>query len=597
MEGRNNGPPSQQSNAVPNLASITGRNHMNWWTGNRERQSAVMVAGLGIIIALLVLPPVWFLLQGSVFTTAADFTRASPTLAYYQRLFNEPRLFESSYNTIVFAIGSAVIALLFGAILAWVVERTNAGMKTLAYVTTIISLGTPFILYIGAWLFILGKAGPINELYRYLTGSTEVLINVYSMTGMILVEGFLWSPLVFLLLSANFRTSNPEFEEAARVAGASVWETIRRITLKLSLPAILALALLVFIRAIEAFEVPALIGLPPKINVMTTEIFLDLSDQVPPDFGHASAFSVVLLVIVGILLSFYNKLSKNAHRYQTVTGKGYRARMFDLGRYRHVGTAIIVLNFLIILVLPLIMLLWTSLMPFIQPIRPAGLKLATLENYRAVLSTPHYLELFWNTISIAAISSTIAMFITLLAGWLVVRRFKGAWILDQLATMPLVFPGIVLGVAVMQIYLVIPLPIYGTIWIMIIAFVIRYLPYGMRYSYTGMLQIHHELEEAAAIAGASTMTTLRRIIAPLLAPSIISGWLFIFLLATRVLSLPILLASPGSQVIAVEMYDLWNNGQGTELAALGLVWTALMTVLAVAFYYTARKTGAGAYGG
>ena len=235
-------------------------------------------------------------------------------------------------------------------------------------------------------------------------------------------------------------------------------------------------------------------------------------------------------------------------------------------------------------------------MPFMQPIRPAGLKLATLENYKAVLSTPHYIELFWNTIVVAAAAATIAMLITLLAGWLVVRRFKGAWILDQLATMPLVFPGIVLGVAVMQIYLIIPIPIYGTVWILIIAFVIRYLPYGMRYSYTGMLQIHNELEEAAAVSGASTLTTLRRIIAPLLAPSIISGWLFIFLLATRVLSLPILLASPGSQVIAVEMYDLWTNGQGTELAALGLVWTALMTILAIAFYFMARKTGEGAYG-
>ena len=569
---------------------------MPGWFRSRQTEYAIPGILLGIVIALLVLPPILFLVQGSFYTTNADFTRGELTLQYYDRLIQEPRLFTSSLNSTVFAVGSSVVALLFGAMLAWVVERTNAAFKALAYLTTIISLGTPFILYVGAWLFLLGKAGPINDLYRFVTGSDGVLINVYSMSGMILVEGFLWSPLVFLLLSATFRTSNPEYEEAARICGASVWDTIRRITLKLAMPAVLALALLVFIRAIEAFEVPALVGLPGKINVLTTDIYLDLSDVVPPDFGHASSFSVFLLVMVGILLAFYNRLSKSADRYQTVTGKGFRARMFDLGRGRHIATAVILINFFVILVLPLLALLWASFLPFFQPVRLRGLSLLTLENYRAVLNADYYLGLLWNTLFVAAVSATAAMAITLVAGWFAARRKPGAWILDQLATMPLIFPGIVLGVAVMQIYLQVPIPIYGTVWILIIAFVIRYLPYGMRYSYAGMLQIHHELEEAAGVCGATPMTTLRRIIAPLLAPAVLSGWLFIFLLAARVLSLPILLAGPDSQMVAVEMFDLWNNGQSTELAALGLVWTAVMTVIASLFYYTARQTGATAYG-
>ena len=225
-----------------------------------------------------------------------------------------------------------------------------------------------------------------------------------------------------------------------------------------------------------------------------------------------------------------------------------------------------------------------------------GFSLFTLENYRAVLNADYYLGLLWNTLFVAAVSATAAMGITVIAGWFAARRKSGAWVLDQLATMPLIFPGIVLGVAAMQIYLQVPIPIYGTVWILVIAFVIRYLPYGMRYSYAGMLQIHHELEEAAGVCGASPLTTLRRIVAPLLAPAMLSGWLFIFLLAARVLSLPILLAGPDSQMVAVEMFDLWNNGQSTELAALGLVWTAVMTVIASLFYYTARQTGATAYG-
>lgn len=561
-----------------------------------RREGVVTGILLGVILAALVLPPILFLIVGSLFTTNPDFSYGEFTFGYYEQLVKEPKLYESGLNSIIFAVGSSVLALSFGAVLAWIVERTNTPFKALAYLTTIISLGTPFVLYVTAWVFLLGKAGPVNDLYHYLTGSSEDLINVYSMTGMIMVEGFLWSPLVFLLMSATFRTANPEFEEAARVAGASVWQTVHRITIKLAMPAVLALALLVVIRALEAFEVPALVGLPGRVNVLTTDIFLDLSDVVPPDYGHASAFSVVLLAVVGVLLYFYNRISKNAEKYSTVTGKGYRARPFDLGRGRYIGAAIIIFNFVIILVMPLLALLWASLLPFVQKMRPKGLSLLTLENYTAVFTTDFYLDLVWNTLFVAAVSATAVMAITLICGWYAVRRRKGAWLLDQLATMPLIFPGIVLGVAVMQIYLNVPLPIYGTIWILIIAFMIRYLPYGMRYSYAGMLQIHHELEEAAGVAGASEMTILRRIIAPLLAPAILSGWLFIFLLAARVLSLPLLLSAPESQVVAVEMFDLWNNGQATELAALGLVWTAVMTAIATVFYYTARRTGAAAYG-
>lgn len=379
------------------------------------------------------------------------------------------------------------------------------------------------------------------------------------------------------------------------MSGASVWATIWRITLRLALPAVLALALLVFIRALEGFEVPALVGVPGRINVLTTDIFLSLRASIPPDTGRASAFSVVLLVLVAILLAFYGRISKRAERFHTVTGKGFRARALDLGVGRWVAGGFIVLNFLFVLVLPLAVLLWASLLPFFQGFSRRGFGLLTLENYAAVLRAGHYLDLIWNTLFVSAASATVVMALTLVVGWLAVRRYPGAWILDQLATMPLIFPGIVLGAAVMQIWLTIPVPIYGTIWIIMIAYVIRYLPYGMRYSYSGMLQIHRELEEAAAVAGAGTFTTLRRIILPLLAPAVVSGWLFIFLLGARVLSLPILLAGPDSQMVAVAMFDLWSNGQGTELAAMGLLWSLVMTALASLFYFVSRRSG-GAYG-
>jgi iron(III) transport system permease protein len=184
--------------------------------------------------------------------------------------------------------------------------------------------------------------------------------------------------------------------------------------------------------------------------------------------------------------------------------------------------------------------------------------------------------------------------LTVVAAWLSVRRRPGAWILDQLATAPLIFPGIVLGVAMIQIFLAAPIPIYGTLWAFILAFVIRYLPFGMRYASSGVLQIHPELEEAAGVSGGSLATVLRRIIVPLTTPAIVAGWLFVFLIAARDLSMAVILASPAAQPVSVAMFDLWANGQGTELAAFGLVWTAIMTVIAAGLYVVGRRTVASA---
>jgi iron(III) transport system permease protein len=561
----------------------------------RLRQNAWLAAILIIILAALVVPPFLFLLQGSV--TIAGSTPSTSTwgLGNFESVIRNRHFIETSVNTLIFAAASAVLALLIGWVSAWIVERTNTPLKALAYLTAIISLGTPYILYVSAWLQFFGKAGPINHFYRYMTGEPGVLINIYSMPGMVLVEGFLWSPLAFLLVGATLRNANPELEEAARVSGAGVWATIRRVTMRLSLPSIMALSMLVFIRAIEAFEVPALVGLPGRISVLTTDIYSDMVARAPPDLGSASALSVLMLLLVLVLLYIYGRLSRHAERFATITGKGFRPRPFDLGRLRYVTAGVLVFNFVWLLVVPMLMLVWISLLPFFQPVTAAAFKLLTLNNYRVVLDSSH-IELMTNTLIVAAATATIAVLLTFLSGWLAVRRAPGGWLIEQMATIPLVFPGLILGIAVMQVFLRIPIPLYGTLGIIIWAFVINYLPYGMRYASSGMLQIHRELEEAAAVCGASTFTRLRRIVGPLLAPALVAGWLFIFLMATRALSLPILLAGPRSQTMAVAMFDLWGNGQGTELAALGLMWSMLMAVIAIIFYVIARRSAAGALG-
>ncbi len=561
----------------------------------RQDMRRVIAALVGLVLAVLMLPPLWILLQDSITTTDAIGDVTGFTLAHFGKLFTDKDALRSIWNSLVFAAGSTALSLIVGGVLAWLVERTNAPFKILAYLATIISLGTPYILHVIAWLFLLGKIGPLNDAYRTLTGGTANLFNVNSMAGMILIEGFLWSPLVFLLLGSTFRAANADMEEAARMSGATVLQTLRRVSLPLAMPAILALALFVFIRAIGGFEVPALVGMPGRIYVLTTDVY-EATIVVPPDLGYAAAFSVVMVVIVAVLLYFYSRLSKNAEKYHSVTGKGFRPRPFDLGAGRWIAGAIIIANFCIVLVLPMLTLLWMSLLPFLRGFSVAGLSMLTLKNFRTVFTAPGYVELATNSLMVAAAAATFIMAITALAGWIAARRGPGGWLLDQLATLSLVFPGICLGVAVMEVYLRVPLPIYGSLWIIAIAYVIRFMPYGMRYVYSGVLQLHHELEEAAGVAGAGSLTTLRRIVAPLLSPAIIAGWLFIFLVANKELAIAVLLASPGSQVIAVSIFDQWVNGQGGELAAFGLIWTVLMTVIACLFFAQGRRGGTDVFG-
>jgi iron(III) transport system permease protein len=561
----------------------------------RQDPRRLIAVLIGLVLAVFMLPPLWILLQDSVTTTDAIGDVTGITLSHFRKLFTDRDALTSIWNSLVFAAGSTVLSLLMGGVLAWLVERTNAPFKVLAYLATIISMGTPYILHVIAWLFLLGKIGPLNDLFRLATGSTGNLFNVNSMAGMVLIEGFLWSPLVFLLLGATFRAANADMEEAARMSGASVFDTLRRISLPLAMPAILALALFVFIRAIGGFEVPALVGMPGRIYVLTTDVY-EATIVVPPDLGYAAAFSVVMVAIVAVLLYFYGRLSRNAERYHSVTGKGYRPRPFDLGRGRWIAGAIIIGNFIIVLLLPLLTLLWMSLLPFLRGFSLAGMQSLTWRNYHTVFTAPGYVDLAVNSLTVAAGAATAIMLITALAGWIAARNGPGGRILDQLATLSLVFPGICLGVAVMEVYLRVPLPIYGSLWIIAIAYVIRYMPYGMRYVYSGVLQLHKELEEAAGVAGASAMTTLRRIVAPLLTPALVAGWLFIFLIANKELAIAVLLASPGSQVIAVAIFDQWVNGQGGELAAFGLVWTVLMTFIACLFFAQMRRGSTDVFG-
>jgi len=546
---------------------------------------------LSVVLLALIVPPTIFLIRTSVHETNADGSFGAFTLRYFGELFSNPRLFGNLFNNVIYAFGSAAVAITIGTALAWIVERTNTPMRRYVFLLSIISLGIPSVLYTVSFLLLLGKAGPVNDLLRMAFGSGGPLVNVYSLWGMIVVEGIDFSPLAFLLLSSVFRANDASFEEASLMSGAGLWKTFKNITFRLAMPGIMALLILVLIRAFESFEIPALVGRPGRVYVLTTDIYDSIHTQVPPNYGEAGAFSIVLLVIVVLMLAFYNRLSRRAERFQTITGKGFRPRVMDLGKWRYATAAALGLLFAIIIGLPIAIVLYASFLPYYDGVRLSSFSTMTLANYAHVWGSSSFRDSIGNTVIMGVVTASIVGPFTALCAWLAVRRVRGAAFLDQLATMPLIFPAIVMGVAFLHLFLHLPFPFYGTLASLILASSVRFLPYGMRYSYAGVLQIHKELEEASALSGARQTTTFLRIVLPLVAPAIVTCWLFVFLVSVKAVAMAILLAGPGSQVVAVTLFDLWDNGQVTELAAMGVIWAGMMTVVSVAFYMLARRYG------
>ncbi|HEX5278482.1 MAG TPA: iron ABC transporter permease [Micropepsaceae bacterium] len=547
-----------------------------------------LVLLLILFLAILIVPPVIYLLRSSVQETNFDGSFGAFTSRYYRELLSTGRLVPVIAISAAYAGGSALLALLLGGIQAWIVERTNTPLRGLVMIVSIVSLGIPSVLYTISFLLLLGKTGPLNQFLEWVTGTSDPVFNVYSLGGMIVIQGIEYTPLCFLLLSSVFRSTDASFEEASMMSGAGIGQTFRRITFRLAIPGIAALLILVFIRAFEAFETPALVGLPGRVHVMTNDIYQTML-EIPPNYGEASAFAAIMLVIMAVLLRLYGNFSRHAEKYQTISGKGFRPRVIAIGRWRWLASGVLVALFLALIFFPVAITLWVALVPYYDGINAQALARFSLANFRTVLFETSFGSALVNTFVLGLATATIVAAFTVLSAWLAVRRRPGAWLLDQLASAPLVFPAIVLAVAYLQFVLNVPLALYGTLLSIILASVVQFMPFGMRYSYAGVLQIHRELEEASAMSGAGAATTFLRVVVPLAAPAMVTCWLFVFLMVSKAVSIPLLLAGPNSQVVSVTMFDMWQNGVAPELAALGIIWTAVMTIVSTLFFVLSRR--------
>ena len=555
-----------------------------------DRTSWLFIIAITVVVYLVV-PPLLFILISSLMPPAEETLRI-PTLANFTGIFDSFSDFKLLlWNSLIFSIGSSGLALVFGTTLAWLAERTNARFRGLTYISAFVSFAIPGIIKVIGWILLFGpEAGYLNLAAKSLTGIFP-LFNVFSMGGMILVEGFLWTPVVFLLMGTPFRSMDPSLEEAAVVSGSSEWQVFRRVTFPMAAPSVLSVLILTFVRSLEAFEIPALIGLPAGIEIFTTQIYTQLKGSIIPDYGHASAYSVILIALVSLVLIPYYRITQDTFKFSTVTGKGFNPRRKDLGKWRWLG-GLFLLSLPLVQLLPMMALLWSSLTPFLQVPSVKALGQLSFANYALAFNDPKIVRSTANSLLVSITSASGAVAVAFVVAWIVARtRISLRWMPDRLTMVPLVFPGIVLGVAILQMYLILPLPVYGTVWIMVAAFVPQYLPYAMRCNHAGLLGIHKELEESATASGASWGQVVRNIIAPLMMPALFAAWIYIFLVTVRELSVSLLLYSPGSEVISVVMWELWQNGAVGTLSAYALTISAAMAFLAMIFYRTSRRYG------
>jgi iron(III) transport system permease protein len=536
--------------------------------------------------------PLAFLLWQSFRTPQTAKAGAVFTLANYVTAYGSRDTVEVFWTSVRFAAGTAAFAFLLGTTLAWMNERTNTPFKTVFFALSLIPLVIPSILFTVAWILLASpQIGVVNLVLQDWLGLEAAPFDIYSVAGMIWVDGLHYSPMAFLLMSAAFRAMDPSLEESATMSGANIFQVAWRVTLRLTWPAIAATTLILFVRAIESFEVPALLGLPAGIVVFTAAIYQAVH-RYPSQVGLASAYAVALLVVTTAGVYFVARLSGQGSRYATMTGKGFRPRQIDLGAWRWATATIFILYFLLIVILPFAVLLWSSLQRFYAVPSTEALQNLTLDPYRFILSYPNLPRAVVNSLFLSFSTATIVMLTASVICWIVVKTTLPArWLLDNVASLPIVFPGLVLGLSIMIFYLNVDVGIYGTIWIMLIAYATRFMPYGLRYCTSSMLQIHKELEESAAMSGASWSTTFRRIILPLLKPGLLAGWIYVMIVSIRELSTSILLYSPDTQVVSIVIWELWENGQYVELSALGVLFIVSLFVLVLAAQALGRRYG------
>jgi iron(III) transport system permease protein len=545
--------------------------------------AAAWVLSLLAILTFLVVYPLLTLLLGALTDTnpvVEGFSLAHLSITNFLTVLSNPNVGEALFNTLVACGGGTLIAVAIGLTFSWIVVRTNTPFKRFIAAASILPLFAPPLVAGVAWT-ILGspKTGLINTMFKWL--HLDLHVDFYSLPGLVFVFGIYYAPYVYMFTASALRNMDPNLEEAAEISGASAFATLFSVTFPLIMPAIISGMLLSFIVMLGIYGIPAVLGAPTNINVLTTYIF-KLTNWSPPLYNTAAAVAIILMVVTGALV-FLQQRVVSGRSYVTVAGKAYRPRNLDLGPWRWLTFGFGITYLIVVAVLPTLALIVAAFRKFMF-IRDAAslfdMKQYSLMHFHSIFDNPLTLNSIYNAVEVGVITALAGGALAFAIGYTIHRtHVPGRRSIDLLSTLPVAIPGLVIGVAYLWAWIGIPGGLYGTLWILALAFIARFMPDTVKALSTSFLQIHRELEEAAWVCGTGMLRTIRTIVLPLASPGVIAAMTLLFVLAIRELGSSLFLYTSNTMVMSVLLLDYYEGGNLGKTAAFSLVQTVLLGVL------------------
>jgi iron(III) transport system permease protein len=511
------------------------------------------------------------------------------TLEKYLVAYTDRALLDVSVNTVIFVFGSSVLATALALFLAYLNTRTDIPFKGLFTILSIVPMMIPHLLFSVSWALLLNPSnGLINTVLKNVFALETAPFNIYSLWGMIVVEALLDLPIAYLIIAPAMASFDVALEESSRVCGAATWRTLVRVTLPMLRPAILAAFVLGLVRSLASFAVPSVLGMPGRVNVLATHLYEMIALGFATDYGKAAAVGMSVLAISVTLIYVYRALTSESERFVTISSRGYRPTVIRLGKARMpLFTLVALLSFMMV-VLPVAVLLYTSFIPYTMVPGARAFSAMSLKHWIAVLDDPLSLLALKNSLILSVGGATLGAVLSLFVGYVIVKvRTRAAGLLESLSFLSFSFPGIVIGIGFMWFF--VQTPLYSTIWALLIAYIATYLPYGVRPLASAFVQVHGHLEESSLVCGAGPLTTMRRIIVPLLVPALVSAWILMASMFVRELTVSVVLSRPGTEVLAVQILKYADDGLWGKLSALGIIMIVISTLLVVLANFVGDK--------
>ncbi|HZR99778.1 MAG TPA: iron ABC transporter permease [Chloroflexota bacterium] len=538
--------------------------------------------GVLAVLALLIGIPTLAVLIMSLRTGLPGQARPL-TFANFAEVFTDPFTGQVMGNTLAFAVATIGVTLLFAVPLVWLMTRTDLPGKETIYVLMTVGILIPVFLRVIGWILLFSpQIGIVNQALMNIFGLSEAPLSLYNVFGMAVTQGISFVPAAFFMLAAAYRAIDPALEEAAYTSGASKLQTVLRVNVPLTLPAILGVMIYLLMTAISVFETPALLGLPSRTFVLSSAIYFAVTPQTGlPKYGLGATYGLIMMAL-GLLASYlYFRVVSEGKKYAVISGKGYRPRQLELGSWKWAAIGFVAFYFALEIFLPFAALIWASLLPYLQVPSAAALRDVTLANY---FTLPSYVSAtpIVNTVLLVIAAPTLTIILSLAVSWIVVRsRSAVRGPIDMLAFLPHAIPSIVFAVALAWLALTYRtwLPLYGSIVLIIIAHTIAQLAYGTRTMNSTLIQVHSELEEAGKLSGANGLQVFHRILLPLVAGAVFNAWLWLALLSYREVTMALVLYSPASEVLPTLIWKLWASSSVGQVSALGVLLILLVTTI------------------